>query len=197
VQYLRTRQRCQRGTRGVRTHANTNTHTHTQTHTHGAPHAITHCHRRYLIISCSYLSTSSRQDALVCYFLLAQASNPVYHASPPARRTPSAASHLCRQRPRRRGLRGTDFRPADLCPGGGGGATGCSTRRAGPRRAVLPSSTLRSPSLLAGRLLLASVGAPACTATEARPFLSFAERTDWPGALLASIDCPVNPAGSC
>jgi hypothetical protein len=39
--------------------------------------------------------------------------------------------------------------------------TGCLTRRAGPRRAVLPSSALRSPSLLVGRLLLASVGAPA------------------------------------
>jgi hypothetical protein len=44
-----------------------------------------------------------------------------------------------------------------------------------PRRAVLPSSALRSPSQLAGGLLLASVGAPALPAAEAR----FAERTDW------------------
>ena len=63
------------------------------------------------------------------------------------------------------GLRGTHntfIRQTDLCPGGGGGALPATrARRARPRTAVLPSSALQSPSLLAGRLLLASVGAPA------------------------------------
>jgi len=69
--------------------------------------------------------------------------------------------------------------------------TGCSTRRAGPRRAVLPSSALRSPSLLAGRLLLASVGAPALPRRPAR----FAERTDWLGPDPAGcFDFPVDTA---
>jgi hypothetical protein len=66
--------------------------------------------------------------------------------------------------------------------------TGCSTRRAGPRRAVLPTSALRSPSLLAGRLLLASVGAPALPRRPTSP-------TDWLGPDPARcFDCPVDPA---
>ena len=58
---------------------------------------------------------------------------------------------------------------------------------------VLPSSALQSPSLLAGRLLLASVGAPALPRRQAR-FLRRAHRpTDWLGPDPARFDCPAHP----
>jgi hypothetical protein len=56
----------------------------------------------------------------------------------------------------------------------------------------LPSSALRSPSLLAcPRSLAAGIRRSTCTAAEAR----FAERTDWLGPDGARcFDCPVDPA---
>jgi hypothetical protein len=95
------------------------------------------------------------------------------------RRTPSAAPHLRRQRPRRRlpvrsetptFIRQISAQVARAVPY----VTGCSTRRAGPRRAVLPPSPLPlcdhlRCSPVPARLLLASVGAPALPRRPASP----------------------------